>query len=76
MLVHISFSENISCANTSYSRMLLFNGYVGYADYIRKLFSMHFYTNWELERPLILTWPVVTLSISQCMTSKQFTCSF
>ena len=24
--------------------MLLFNGYVGYADYIKKLFSMHFYT--------------------------------
>ena len=46
---YISFSANISCANTSYSRMLLFNGYVGYADYIRKLFSMHFYTNWELE---------------------------
>ena len=28
--------------------MLLFNGYDGYADYIKKLFSMHFCTNWAL----------------------------
>ena len=39
---YISFSENICCAHTSYSLMLLFNGYVGYADYIMKVFSMHF----------------------------------
>ena len=35
---YISFSEIISRAHTSYSLMLLFNGYVGYADYIKKLF--------------------------------------
>ena len=43
---YILFSENISCAYTSYSRMLLISGYVGYADYIKKLFAMSFYTNW------------------------------
>ena len=33
---YISFSENICCAHTFYSPMLLFNGYVGYADYIKE----------------------------------------
>ena len=46
---YISFSENICCAHTSYSLILLFNGYAGYADNIKKLFSMHFYTNWVLK---------------------------
>ena len=35
---YISFSENICCGHTFYSIMVLFNGYVGYADYIKKLF--------------------------------------
>ena len=35
------FSENICCAHTSYLLILLFNGYAGYGDYIKKLFSMH-----------------------------------
>ena len=48
MDTYILFSENICCAHTFYSLMLLFNGYDGYADYIKKLFSMHFYTNWAL----------------------------
>ena len=39
---YISFSEIIFCAHKSYSLMLLFNGNVGYTDYIKKLFSMHF----------------------------------
>ena len=46
---YVSFSENICCAHTSYSLMLLFNGYVGYADYTEKLFAMHFYTNCALK---------------------------
>ena len=47
---YISFDENICIAHTSttYSHMLMFNGYVGYADYIKKLLSMHFYTNCTL----------------------------
>ena len=32
----MSLSENICCAHTSYSLMLLLNGYLWYADYIKK----------------------------------------
>ena len=46
---YISFSENICSAHTSYSHMLLFNSYAGYANCIKELFSMHFYTNWALK---------------------------
>ena len=33
---YISFSENNCCVHMSYSLMLLFNGYVGYADCIKE----------------------------------------
>ena len=46
---YISFSETIYCAHTSYSLMLLFNGYVVYADYIKKLLSMQLCTNCALK---------------------------
>ena len=45
---YISFSENVCCAHISYLIMLLSNGVVGYADNIKKLFLMHFYTNCTL----------------------------
>ena len=37
-VTYIEFSEHMCCAHTSYSLMLFLNGYVGYADYINKLF--------------------------------------
>ena len=48
MLVYNSFSENICCAHTSYSLMLLLNDYVGYADYIKKLFQCISTQTWHL----------------------------
>ena len=32
LLLYISFSKDVSCAHTFYSLMLLFDGYIGYAD--------------------------------------------
>ena len=46
---YISFSENIYCAHTPYSLMLLLNDYVGYADYIKKLLPMQLCTNCALK---------------------------
>ena len=43
------FIANVCSAHTPFSLMLLFNSYVGYADYKKKLFSKHFYTNYALK---------------------------
>ena len=41
--------EKIFAALIRPTHYVVFNGYVGYADYIKKLFSMHFYTIWAFK---------------------------